>query len=103
MPAETEEAWERRNTQQNWQILEVMDEISRARAGTTHAQIALAWLLAQPAVSSVIMGVRSMSQLENNLGAVAIELSPSELHNLDKVSALEEAYPYRFLQLYGSR
>ncbi len=103
MSDEVEESWERRNTERNWRILDAVEEILTAHPEATHAQVAIAWLLAQPVVSSVIIGVRTMSQLEDNLGAADLELSPQEIDNLNDVSALEEAYPYRFLQLYGVR
>lgn len=102
MPDETEEAWHRRANDHNWKILQVVDEISKAHLAT-YSQIALAWLMEQPAVSSVIMGVRTMAQLDDNLAASKISLSEDELERLDKVSKPEERYPYRFIELYGSR
>lgn len=102
MGDEAEEAWHRRNTERNWRILEAVDAIASAR-GATHAQIALAWLRAQDVVSSVILGVRTLEQLEENLGAAAIDLTADELDRLDAASALPELYPYRFIEDYGAR
>lgn len=102
MSEDSEEAWEKRATQRNWQILDVMDDIA-SNYDYTHPQIALAWLLAQPAVSSVIIGVRTMAQLEDNLKAAEIELPGDELERLNDVSAPEPIYPYRFLENYGQR
>ncbi|MFO8036143.1 MAG: aldo/keto reductase [Anaerolineales bacterium] len=102
MSEDSEEAWEKRATQRNWQILDVMDDIA-SNYDFTHPQIALAWLLAQPAVSSVIIGVRTMAQLEDNLKAAEIELPGDELERLNNVSAPEPTYPYRFLENYGQR
>ena len=84
-------------------ILEEVESITRDHAGATHAQVALAWLLAQPAVDSVILGVRTLAQLEDNLGSAALSLSAEELESLDAASAAEPPYPYRFLQRYGVR
>jgi aryl-alcohol dehydrogenase-like predicted oxidoreductase len=102
MPDETEETWHRRANERNWNILQVVDEVSKEHQAT-HSQIALAWLMRQPAVSSVIMGVRTMAQLEDNLAATQIHLSKEELERLDLVSKPEERYPYRFIEQYGSR
>lgn len=102
MSEETEEAWHRRATEKNWRVLEVMDDIA-SNYNLTHPQIALAWLLEQPAVSSVIMGVRTMEQLEDNLNAAQVELPPEEMERLNEISAPELGYPYRFIQSYGAR
>jgi aryl-alcohol dehydrogenase-like predicted oxidoreductase len=102
MPDEAEEAWHRRAAERNWGIIKTVEEIARAH-GTTHSQIALAWLLQQPAVASVIVGVRTPAQLEDNLGATQISLTDGELKRLDKNSAPEEPYPYRFILQYGKR
>ncbi|MDX1993644.1 MAG: aldo/keto reductase [bacterium] len=99
---DTEEAWHRRNTEQNWNILNVMGEIAEERE-VTYSQIALAWVRAQPSVSSVILGASKMSQLEDNLGAADLQLTADEVHRLNTVSALPEMYPYRFIESYGAR
>jgi aryl-alcohol dehydrogenase-like predicted oxidoreductase len=93
----TEEAWERRNTQRNWDVLETAREIAQAHEATV-AQIALAWLRAQPIVSSVILGIRTLPQLEENLPAAELELSAQERGRLDHVSAPPERYPYRLIE-----
>ncbi|MGF1505358.1 MAG: aldo/keto reductase [Anaerolineae bacterium] len=64
-------------------------------------QIALAWLRAQPVVSSVIIGARTLEQFEDNMGAAEIDLTPEELDRLDTASALPEMYPYRMMRDYG--
>lgn len=102
MADETEEAWQRRSTEQNWQIIDAMDDIA-TNYNITHSQIALAWLLAQPAVTSVIIGVRTPQQLEDNLKAIEINLPSTEIARLTEISAPDEGYPYRFLRIYGSR
>jgi aryl-alcohol dehydrogenase-like predicted oxidoreductase len=95
--AEHEEAWQRRNTERNWQIVDAVRRIAQERGATT-SQIALAWLRAQSIVGSVILGARSFSQLEENLGAADIELTSEERTTLDAVSALPDLYPYRFIE-----
>ena len=102
MADETEEAWHRRANKRNWNILKVVDEISQEHQAT-YSQIALAWLMQQPAVCSVIIGVRTMAQLEDNLAASKIALTVDEINRLDQISKPEERYPYRFIKIYGSR
>jgi aryl-alcohol dehydrogenase-like predicted oxidoreductase len=62
--------------------------------GHTPAQVALAYLLAKPAVSSVVVGARNIEQLKDNLAAVDVELPGATLRQLDEVSARPLAYPY---------
>jgi len=99
---EQEEHWSRRATERNWQILDVVGDIAEKRAASC-SQIALAWLRAQPTVSSVILGARTIEQLTDNLGASTIELVPDEIGNLNSVSHLSEVYPYGVIERYGQR
>lgn len=101
-PGTHEEAWDRRNTERNWNVIDTVGRIVEAR-GVTYSQVALAWLRVQPAVSSVILGARTMQQLEDNLGAADLELTPDELAALDGASALPDAYPYRMIATNGAR
>ena len=103
MPDDTEEAWDRRNVANNWRILDIVDDIVTSYDGLTHSQVAIVWLLAQPAIVSVLIGVRTEAQLEDNLQAAEVQLSSDELIRLDEVSALKEGYPYRFLKMYAAR
>ena len=80
------------NRDRAWPVVAVMREIAAAR-GSTVPQIALAWLLCQPVVTSVIIGAKRMDQLEDNLGAVSVKLTPEDLAKLDEVSRLPEEYP----------
>lgn len=75
-----------------YDIIEVMDELAKDR-GVSVAQIALAWLLHQDHVTSVIVGVRSFKQLDDNIQAVEIRLTGDELTRLDEVSRLPVEYP----------
>ena len=76
-----------------YDIVDVLVEIADAR-GVSAAQIALAWLLSKPLVSSVIVGARSEAQLQDNLQAAQLTLGSDELERLDKVSQLPLLYPY---------
>jgi len=65
-----------------------------AETGKTIPQVAIAWLLSRPTVSSVIIGARNESQLRDNLGAVGWSLTPDQVARLDAASAVTPAYPY---------
>jgi aryl-alcohol dehydrogenase-like predicted oxidoreductase len=93
-PDDWEESWVRRATDRNWAILDVAGAVARRR-GCTVSQVALRWLLAQPTVSSVVVGVRNAAQLADNLGAAAIELDREEVIALTEASKVPLAYPYR--------
>ncbi|EOC1348354.1 aldo/keto reductase [Cronobacter turicensis] len=69
-----------------------MRVIAQTRAVSV-SQIALAWLLARPAVTSVIIGVKRQEQLTDNRGASNITLTAEELARLDTVSTLPPHYP----------
>jgi aryl-alcohol dehydrogenase-like predicted oxidoreductase len=101
-PDGDEEAWHRRATEHNWQIIAVAAEVA-GELGCSVPQVALAWLLGRPAVASVLLGVRTMEQLDDNLGAAAVVLPPEARARLDEVSDSDPGYPYRFLKLYGQR
>lgn len=72
--------------------IDAMREIAEAHQVSV-ARIALAWLLHKTHVTSVIVGAKSVEQLEDNLAAAEIELSDSEMDRLDAVSALPAEYP----------
>ena len=75
-----------------YDAIDVMREIAGAR-GVSVAQVALAWLLHQPAVTSVIIGAKKPEQLADNIGATALALDAGELARLDEVSELPAEYP----------
>ena len=88
------EAYDKRATERTWSILDVLREVADT-TGATMSQVALAWVTAQPTVSSTILGVRTPAQLEDNLGAVDLRLETDQLRALDEVSApVTPDYPY---------
>ena len=89
------EAYDRRSTQsRTWDVVEAVQGVAESR-GATMAQVALAWLVDQPAVTSVILGARTMAQLEENLGAADLKLEAGERAALDAASDPGAAdYPY---------
>lgn len=80
--------------------IDVMRTIAETR-GVSVAQIALAWLLHQDAVTSVIVGAKRSEQLDDNIAATKVELTAQELANLDAVSALPKEYPGWMLERQG--
>jgi aryl-alcohol dehydrogenase-like predicted oxidoreductase len=102
MPDSAEEAWSRRDVERNWRTLDAVGELAEAH-GATYSQVALAWLLRRPTVTSVLLGVRTPDQLADNLAAVDLELSDSEYERLDEVSRPDPGYPYRMISAYGAR
>ena len=74
-------------TAKNWKLLEKMEAVGLEKDGLTISQVALAWLLSNPTVTSPIIGPRSVNQLNDNLGAVGVRLTAEEKENLDKLTA----------------
>lgn len=75
-----------------YKVIEVMERIG-AEKGVSVAQIALAWLLHQSHVTSVIIGAKRIAQLDDNVGATQINLGADDMAALDAVSALTPEYP----------
>lgn len=79
--------------EQGFDIVDTLEAIARER-GASIAQTAINWLLRRPGITSVIVGARTVDQLEDNLGAATWELSAEEVERLDRVSARPLPYPY---------
>jgi aryl-alcohol dehydrogenase-like predicted oxidoreductase len=76
-----------------YDIVDVLAEVGEAH-GVSAAQVALAWLLGRPGVSSIVIGARTDEQLADNLAAASLELSDDERARLDAVSEPPLLYPY---------
>ena len=87
--------------ERTWKILDVMAPIAKAH-GCSPARLSLAWLLAKPVVTSVIIGAKRLDQLQDNLAAVELTLTEDELRQLDEVSALPPEYPGWVLPFQGA-
>jgi aryl-alcohol dehydrogenase-like predicted oxidoreductase len=94
--AKWRERYARYDNERNWRILDAVLSIAGER-GVTPAAVALAWLLARPAVTSVIFGARSVDQVAANAAAAELSLSDEEIRRLDDASAFELGYPYEFM------
>ncbi len=94
-PTRGMEAWEARNAdERTWRVIDVVGEVAQAH-DCSMSQVSLAWLAAQPAVTSVILGARTVEQLTDNLGAADLELTREEIDRLTDASAPRvDDYPY---------
>ncbi len=89
------EAYDRRSTlQRTWDVVEALEEVANGR-DVPMASVALAWLVARPAVTSVILGARTTEQLRANLATADLRLTVDETARLDEASDPAAAdYPY---------
>jgi len=90
------DSWTMTATDQNWRTLDAVETVAKRRE-TTPAAVALAWLLARPEVSTVIIGARTVQQLQDNLSAFSIKLTAEDVRQLDEVSQPAWGYPYSFI------
>jgi aryl-alcohol dehydrogenase-like predicted oxidoreductase len=75
-----------------WRVIDVMRPIAEAHR-CSPARVALAWLLAKPFVTSVLVGAKRLEQFEDNIAAIDLTLSDEEVRRLDTVSELPLEYP----------
>lgn len=84
-----------------YRVVDVLASVAR-EADSTPARVALSWLSVQPGVASIIFGARTVAQLEDNLAAAELVLSPEQLARLDDVSRPTLAFPSGFLRMAGT-
>jgi len=85
---------ERGHLERNWQVIETVRKVAEGR-GASMSQVAIAWVLGRPAVRSVILGARTLAQLDDNLAAGDLDLSEDETRLLDGASdPAAPDYPY---------
>jgi aryl-alcohol dehydrogenase-like predicted oxidoreductase len=71
--------------EKNFSLIELMDTIGKAHQSTI-SQVALTWMLADPVITSPIIGPNTLTQLKDNLGALDVQLTPEEKESLDKAT-----------------
>ncbi len=76
-----------------YRVVDALDEVAKETEKTV-PQVALAWLLTRPTVSTLIFGARNEEQLRANLGAVGWKLSEEQVAKLDRASQTPKPYPY---------
>jgi aryl-alcohol dehydrogenase-like predicted oxidoreductase len=88
------EAYDRRGTDRTWHVIDAVQKVAEDR-GVPMAEVALAWVTARPAVSSTILGARTLDQLETNLRSADLHLTAAETAALDAASDPHPVdYPY---------
>ncbi|WP_274650153.1 aldo/keto reductase [Paenibacillus humicola] len=90
---DSEESWKRHDNEFSWNVIETLIEVAR-EAELTPAQAALSWMLANPVITSPIIGARNVEQLEDNLGASGTALTAEQIKRLNDVSEVPVSYPY---------
>lgn len=96
-PSRGVEAYDKRNTDKTYKVLDVLETIAvQHKRPISH--VALAWLLSRPSVATLLIGARTLAQLQDNLESISLRLEGKDIHSLTQVSApgLPE-YPYQFL------
>jgi aryl-alcohol dehydrogenase-like predicted oxidoreductase len=86
------------DTERGFDAVDALDQVAQQRQATV-AQVALAWLLAQPGVASIIIGANKMSQLEDNLKAIEVKLSAEEVERLSATTTPGAIYPRWMIDL----
>jgi aryl-alcohol dehydrogenase-like predicted oxidoreductase len=93
-PGRGMEAYDRRGTERTWQVIDAVQKVAE-ECGVSMAEVALAWVTARPAVSSTILGARTVTQLQANLRAAGLQLTAAQTAALDTASNPHPAdYPY---------
>ena len=90
------------NLEKGYAIVDATDAVAKRRSATV-AQVALAWLLHRPIVTSVIIGAKKSSQLKDNLGSVDLKLDAEDMRQLDAVSRLSPEYPGWMINMPSTR
>lgn len=94
------------NQERAYDIIEAMQPIAEAHRGdgpgVSVARIALAWVLAKPGVTSVIIGAKNTEQLVDNIKAVDLSLTTEQLAQLDEISGTPKPYPQWMIQRQSS-
>ena len=88
--------------EQGYDLVDALGEMAESK-GSTIPRLALGWLLEQEGVSSIIVGAKKMDQLEDNLGAVDVSFTDSELERIDQLTKPEPQYPQWMIQFQNQR
>jgi len=91
------ESNQKRANERNLAIIAVAEAVA-AEIGRSAAQVAVRWVMQRPGVGSVIIGARTLAQLNDNLQAAAFELSAEQMQRLDAASRIEAGYPHDYLR-----
>jgi aryl-alcohol dehydrogenase-like predicted oxidoreductase len=87
--------------EKTYAVIDALERIARAH-GSTVARVALAWVHAQPGVTSTIIGARRMAQLEDNVQAIELKLTPEQLAELDALTRPAFGFPQNMQPMFPS-
>lgn len=93
---EWKDSMKRLGVDRSYDLLDLVDEVAKRRNASCSA-VAIAWLLAKPETTSVILGARTVAQLDDNLTALDVKLTPEDVKELDEASKPDWAYPYSMI------
>ena len=96
--AETKRSWVSNLDEKVYLLLDELTVVAK-ELDSTPARIAIAWVQGRPGVTSTIIGARTMQQLDQNLGALDVKLSPAQVARLDALSAPQLNFPGEFLKM----
>ncbi len=91
---------DKRDNERTWAILDAMEQIAR-NCSVPISHVALNWLRTKSAISSILLGARTLDQLKENLSCVGWDLNADEVRQLDAVSTEPAPYPYSFIETYS--
>lgn len=94
--SEWKDTWRKYNVDGTWRAVEAV-QAAAAELGSTPARVALAWLLGKAEVTSVIVGARTVAQLDDNAAALELKLPAEVLARLEAATLPSWQYPYDFI------
>jgi aryl-alcohol dehydrogenase-like predicted oxidoreductase len=80
------------DVEKGYDVVDVLKQVAQNHSASP-AQVAIAWILTKPFISSIIIGANKMHQLEDNLGSVNLKLSVQEVEQLNELAAPQSLYP----------
>jgi aryl-alcohol dehydrogenase-like predicted oxidoreductase len=96
------EAWQTYANERTWDVIDALVEVAE-QTGRSPAQVALRWLMQQPAVTAPIIGARTLAHLEDNLAAADAPLAAEHADRLTAVSDRPQPYPFGLLRRFSRR
>jgi aryl-alcohol dehydrogenase-like predicted oxidoreductase len=99
--ASWQDSYRQFDNDRGWALLDVVRAVA-ARRGTTPAAVSLAWLLAKRECTTIVIGARTVAQLDENLRSLDVQLDASEVAELDRASEPAWGYPYDFIRMRDS-
>lgn len=96
--ASWQDSYRQFDNDRGWAILDAVRAVA-ARRGATPAAVSLAWLLAKPECTTIVLGARTVAQLDENLRCLDVQLEATDVAELDRASEPAWGYPYDFIRM----